>query len=78
MHTKLRTSLNTLFTVACLSLPATSVSHADKPHHTGFTPAITTADEHYLLYEQLLCNCPSASGMSAENWHSNGAPQGQW
>lgn len=75
MHTKLRTSLNTLFTVACLSLPATSLSYADKAHHTGFTPAISTADEHFLLYEQLLCNCTSTS---TAQWHSSDEPQGQW
>ena len=68
MHTTLRTSLNTVITIACLSLPATSVSHAEKVHHPDFTPAISTADEHYQFYEQLLCNCESENGLSFVQW----------
>jgi|GEM_PF-4891061 len=64
MHTKLRTSLNTFVTVACLSLPATSVSHADKMTLSDYTPLLSAADQHYQFYQQLLCNCETTNSRS--------------
>jgi len=72
MHTTLRTSLNTAVTIACLSLSATSVSLADKAHLPELTPALSTADEHYQLYQQLLCNCESENGPSFVQWDDDG------